>query len=62
VEWTISGYLIGFSLDQLFRGPIGDRHGHQILCRLHEDEELIFRSKTLPLLCAALMTIVQRVV
>jgi MFS transporter, DHA1 family, multidrug resistance protein len=30
VEWTISGYLIGFSLGQLFWGPIGDRYG----CRL----------------------------
>ena len=29
VEWTISGYLIGFSLDQLLWGPIGDRHGRQ---------------------------------
>jgi MFS transporter, DHA1 family, multidrug resistance protein len=27
VEWTISGYLIGFSLGQLLWDPIGDRHG-----------------------------------
>jgi DHA1 family bicyclomycin/chloramphenicol resistance-like MFS transporter len=30
VEWTISGYLIGFSLGQLFRGPIGDRYGRRL--------------------------------
>jgi DHA1 family bicyclomycin/chloramphenicol resistance-like MFS transporter len=30
VEWTISGYLIGFSLGQLFWGPIGDRHGRRL--------------------------------
>jgi MFS family permease len=29
VEWTISGYLIGFSLDQLLWGPIGDRQVRQ---------------------------------
>ena len=29
VEWTISGYLIGFSLGQLLWGPIGDRHGRR---------------------------------
>jgi MFS transporter, DHA1 family, multidrug resistance protein len=29
-EWTISGYLIGFSLGQLFWGPIGDRHGRRL--------------------------------
>ena len=27
VEFTISGYLIGFSLSQLLWGPLGDRHG-----------------------------------
>lgn len=30
VEWTISGYLIGFSLGQLLWGPIGDRYGRRI--------------------------------
>ena len=30
VEWTISGYLIGFSLGQLLWGPIGDRHGRRL--------------------------------
>jgi DHA1 family bicyclomycin/chloramphenicol resistance-like MFS transporter len=30
VEWTISGYLIGFILGQLFWGPIGDRHGRRL--------------------------------
>ncbi|GAB6907410.1 Bcr/CflA family multidrug efflux MFS transporter [Desulfosarcina cetonica] len=30
MEWTISGYLIGFSLGQLFWGPIGDRYGRRI--------------------------------
>jgi len=29
VEWTISGYLIGFSLGQLFWGPVGDRYGRR---------------------------------
>jgi MFS transporter, DHA1 family, multidrug resistance protein len=29
VEWTISGYLIGFSLGQLFWGPISDRFGRR---------------------------------
>jgi hypothetical protein len=29
VEWTISGYLISFSLDQLLWDPIGDRHSRQ---------------------------------
>ncbi|HET6609333.1 MAG TPA: multidrug effflux MFS transporter [Rhodopila sp.] len=29
VEFTISGYLIGFSLGQLLWGPIGDRHGRR---------------------------------
>ena len=30
VEWTISGYLIGFSLGQLLWGPIGDRFGRRL--------------------------------
>jgi DHA1 family bicyclomycin/chloramphenicol resistance-like MFS transporter len=30
MDLTISGYLIGFSLGQLFWGPIGDRHGRRI--------------------------------
>jgi DHA1 family bicyclomycin/chloramphenicol resistance-like MFS transporter len=30
VELTISGYLIGFSLGQLFWGPIGDRLGRRL--------------------------------
>jgi MFS transporter, DHA1 family, multidrug resistance protein len=30
VEWTISGYLIGFSLGQLFWGPVSDRHGRRL--------------------------------
>jgi MFS transporter, DHA1 family, multidrug resistance protein len=30
VEWTISGYLIGFSLGQLLWGPISDRHGRRL--------------------------------
>jgi DHA1 family bicyclomycin/chloramphenicol resistance-like MFS transporter len=30
VEWTISGYLIGFSLGQLLWGPIGDRYGRRL--------------------------------
>lgn len=29
VEFTISGYLIGFSLGQLFWGPVGDRYGRK---------------------------------
>lgn len=29
IELTISGYLIGFSLGQLFWGPIGDRYGRR---------------------------------
>jgi MFS transporter, DHA1 family, multidrug resistance protein len=28
--WTISAYLLGFSLGQLVWGPIGDRHGRRI--------------------------------
>lgn len=30
IEWTISGYLIGFSLGQLLWGPIGDRLGRKL--------------------------------
>lgn len=30
VELTISGYLLGFSLGQLFWGPIGDRYGRRL--------------------------------
>ena len=30
VELTISGYLIGFSVGQLFWGPIGDRYGRRL--------------------------------
>jgi DHA1 family bicyclomycin/chloramphenicol resistance-like MFS transporter len=30
VEWTISSYLIGFSLGQLVWGPIGDRLGRRL--------------------------------
>src|SRR5436189_4983449 len=30
VEWTVSGYLIGFSLGQLLWGPIGDRCGRRL--------------------------------
>ncbi|RYG70532.1 Bcr/CflA family efflux MFS transporter, partial [bacterium] len=29
MEWTVSGYLIGFSLGQLFWGPISDRVGRK---------------------------------
>lgn len=29
IEWTVSGYLIGFSLGQLLWGPISDRHGRR---------------------------------
>ena len=29
VEWTVSGYLIGFSLGQLLWGPISDRFGRR---------------------------------
>ena len=29
VEWTIGGYLVGFSLGQLLWGPLGDRHGRR---------------------------------
>ncbi|GAA4480641.1 multidrug effflux MFS transporter [Gluconacetobacter asukensis] len=30
VEWTVSGYLIGFSFGQLFWGPVSDRHGRRL--------------------------------
>jgi DHA1 family bicyclomycin/chloramphenicol resistance-like MFS transporter len=30
VEWTVSGYLIGFSFGQLLWGPIGDRFGRRL--------------------------------
>lgn len=30
LEWTISGYLIGFCLGQLAWGPISDRHGRRL--------------------------------
>ncbi|PLX94938.1 MAG: Bcr/CflA family drug resistance efflux transporter [Desulfuromonas sp.] len=30
LEWTISGYLIGFSSGQLFWGPISDRYGRRL--------------------------------
>ena len=30
IEWTISGYLIGFSVGQLFWGPIADRLGRRL--------------------------------
>jgi DHA1 family bicyclomycin/chloramphenicol resistance-like MFS transporter len=29
IEWTVSGYLVGFSLGQLLWGPIGDRYGRR---------------------------------
>jgi DHA1 family bicyclomycin/chloramphenicol resistance-like MFS transporter len=29
MEWTVSGYLIGFSLAQLFWGPVADRYGRR---------------------------------
>lgn len=30
MEWTVTGYLVGFSLGQLLWGPIGDRYGRRI--------------------------------
>src|SRR5436190_4760349 len=30
VEWTVSGYLIGFSIGQLLWGPLGDRFGRRL--------------------------------
>ncbi|MFT8417563.1 MAG: multidrug effflux MFS transporter [Acetobacter sp.] len=30
VEWTVSGYLVGFSLGQLFWGPVSDRYGRRM--------------------------------
>lgn len=30
MAWTVSGYLIGFSLGQLVWGPIGDRYGRRV--------------------------------
>lgn len=30
VEWTVSGYLIGFSIGQLLWGPIADRYGRRL--------------------------------
>lgn len=30
VEWTISGYLLGFSTGQLLWGPLSDRHGRRL--------------------------------
>ena len=30
IEWTISGYLVGFSTGQLLWGPISDRHGRRL--------------------------------
>lgn len=30
VEFTISGYLVGFSFGQLFWGPISDRYGRRL--------------------------------
>jgi len=29
LEWTVSGYLLGFSLGQLFWGPLSDRYGRK---------------------------------
>ncbi|MFL9824338.1 multidrug effflux MFS transporter [Rhodoplanes sp. SY1] len=30
VEWTVFGYLVGFSLGQLVWGPVSDRHGRRL--------------------------------
>jgi DHA1 family bicyclomycin/chloramphenicol resistance-like MFS transporter len=30
LEWTISGYLIGFCLGQLAWGPLSDRYGRRL--------------------------------
>jgi DHA1 family bicyclomycin/chloramphenicol resistance-like MFS transporter len=30
IEWTISGYLIGFSVGQLLWGPLSDRYGRRL--------------------------------
>jgi len=30
LQYTVSGYLIGFSIGQLFWGPIGDRYGRRL--------------------------------
>ena len=30
MEWTVTGYLIGFSLGQLIWGPISDRYGRRV--------------------------------
>lgn len=30
VEWTVSGYLAGFTIGQLLWGPVGDRYGRRL--------------------------------
>ncbi len=30
IEWTISGYLVGFSVGQLLWGPVSDRYGRRV--------------------------------
>jgi len=30
IEWTVSGYLLGFSSGQLIWGPVSDRHGRRL--------------------------------
>ena len=30
IEWTVTGFLIGFSIGQLFWGPISDRYGRRL--------------------------------